>query len=744
MPADAPAQANAATSANGGGSENPSELVIRPRLLRRLNESRDRTIVLCAPSGYGKSVLLGQWADQDPRPAFTILLGPEHNDPTVLVEAIVARLRELEPFPAGVSDALQAPSPDVERVVIPRLIAALADRRNPYVLVLDELERIDADDALAVVAALCQRTPAGCQLALASRSEPPIGLGRLRAGRRLTELGVKDLTMTKSESGSLLAGVGVRLTPAQLDAIAQRTEGWPAALYLAGLALGEDAEVDRALGQFAGDDRGVVDYLREEFLLPVSRNHATFLRRASLLRRLSGPLCDFALERSDSAALLDELSRANMLLVPLDRRGEWYRLHPLLQEMLEAELRRRDGAAAAAIHLRASDWWQRAGETDQAIHHALEAGADGRAGRLLFAAVPELMTRGRNATLVGWLAQLGDRRVAASPGASLTAAWTELTLGSGARAEHWSAIARRLINDGDGTEAGVDATMAVGLALVDAVLARDGLAPMRATIAEVEPLLDDESPWRSLTSLLDGVALHLLGLGDAARVRLKEAARRGSVGAPNIQVIALTQLALVALADGARPLAEEEVALARAQMARTGIDRYPMLAFAYATSAYLHARRGTTEQARADFEAGRRLLAELDEFAPWYEAETRLMLARAAARLGRRGEAESLLASAERRLAEIPERSLLSSWIDDARGDWGPDRATDPGLTGAELRLLQFLPGHLSFPQIAAQIHVSPNTVKTQAASVYRKLGCRSRDEAVGRARDAGLLDAAS
>lgn len=200
----------AAEPTTGPGPGASSGLTPRPRLLRRLTESPERTIVLCAPSGYGKSVLLGQWADQDPRPAFTTLLGPEHNDPTVLVEAIIARLSELEPFPTEISDALQAPSPDVERVVIPRLIAALAERTRPFVLVLDELERIEATDALRVVAALCRNMPAGSQLALAVRSEPPIGLGRLRAGRRLTELGSKDLTMTKDESGSLLATVGSR------------------------------------------------------------------------------------------------------------------------------------------------------------------------------------------------------------------------------------------------------------------------------------------------------------------------------------------------------------------------------------------------------------------------------------------------------------------------------------------------------------------------------------------------------
>ena len=147
------------------------------------------------------------------------------------------------------------------------------------------------------------------------------------------------------------------------------------------------------------------------------------------------------------------------------------------------------------------------------------------------------------------------------------------------------------------------------------------------------------------------------------------------------------------------------------------------------------------EKADADLKAGRSLFAKLDDFAPWYEAEARLMLARACARLGERAEAESLLSSAERRLAEIPERSLLLDWLGDARDALGADQELDAQLTPAELRLLQFLPEHLSFPQIAARIHVSPNTVKTQAASAYRKLGCRSRDEAVRRAREAGLLE---
>ncbi|MBS1879562.1 MAG: hypothetical protein JST31_08620 [Actinobacteria bacterium] len=697
-------------------------------------------IVLCAPSGYGKSVLLGQWTAADPRPAFTILLGPQHNDPTVLVEAIVERLGTLEPFPADLTDALLGPSPDVRETVAPRLVAALELRTEPFVLVLDELERIEAPAALEIVAALCRGISPGSQLALASRTEPTVGLGRLRASRRLTELGTRELAMTKGECATLLAAIGVELSPRQLDAIARRTEGWAAALYLAGLALGGSADPGRALARFTGDDRIVADYLREEFLLPASRNRAAFLRRAAALERLSGPLCDFALEREGSGLVLAELSRANMLLVPLDRRGEWYRLHPLLREMLRAELERTEAAAVPRVHRRASEWWSAVENVDQAIHHAIEAGDAELAGELLFAAVPEYSAGGRNATLVGWLDRLGERGVAASPGASVTAAWAELTLGRGPRAEHWAAASRRLLaarSGGDG-----DTAMEAGLALAEAALARNGLAAMRETVAAVEPLLPEDDPWRSLTSLLDGVGMHLLGDADGARRRLKEGVRRGSVGALDLQVISLAQLALIAIEGGDWQLAEEEMSRARAQIERTGLASYPVMAIAFATSALIRARQGRVARASEDLETGRRLLEQLDHFAPWYEIETKLALAGTSARLGRRGEAEEMLASAARQLPEVADDSVLSTWVEETGSVIGAAPAAEsPPLTPAELRVLQFLPQHLSFPQVAARIHVSPNTVKTHAASIYRKLGCSSRDQAVRRAREMGLLE---
>ncbi|MBS1677048.1 MAG: AAA family ATPase [Actinobacteria bacterium] len=717
-----------------------AELVPRLRLLRRLREDRRRTLFLCAPSGYGKSVLLEQLAAADEREAPLVLLTPQHDDPTVLVESIAAALGRAEPFPEDVVDALRAPQPDLANVVVPRLLAAFRSRRRPFLLILDELERIGSPAAMTVVDALCKGMPPGSQLALAGRSEPALRFGRLRANRLLTELRREDLTMTRDECGALLAGLGLDLSPRQLDAIVLRTEGWPAALYLAGLAFGEEADLGRAIARFAGDDRVVVDYMREEFLLPVSSQWLVFLRQASVLERLSGPLCDATLGREGSAAALRELSRSNILLVPLDRKDQWYRFHPLLQDMLRAELRTTEAPTERELHLRASDWWGMQGDWDQAIHHAVEAGASAHAGELLWAASAEYLSRGRIATVVTWLDRLGKERVRTSAALSLTAAWTDLTLGRGPGGEYWAAVTRRLLRD---EPSELKVPMEASLHLIEAVLGRQGVAAMRASVAQAEPLMPDESPWQTVCCLIDGVGLHLEGDRPAARERLLEGVRRGSIGAPNIQSVCLAQLAQLYAEEGDWRAAEAEAARARAQIDRYGLGDYPMTAIAFATSAMVRARRGAIDDAGSDLAAAVRLLGELDEFPVWYEIETRLSVARAAARLGDREAARRFLAEATGRLADLPDGDALARWIAEAEAATAGARAR-PGerLTPAELRVLRFLPTHRSFPQIAASLHLSPNTVKSHVRSIYGKFGVSSRQGAVEFARQAGLLDA--
>jgi LuxR family transcriptional regulator, maltose regulon positive regulatory protein len=720
-----------------------SAWVERPRLIRRLGEAAAPVVLLNAPSGYGKSVVLEQWAKQDPRPFESIILGDEHNDPAMLLATIVEALGKVEPVPGDVSAALSNPEPRIEEVVLPRLGSALADRKVPMVLVLDDLERIESPQSLRAVSTLGSHLVRGVQLALASRTEPALPIGRLRAHRRLAELGRSDLVMTKAECKVLLAGLGLQLSARQLDILVRHTEGWPAALYLAGLALREEPDVGKAIAQFAGDDRIVVDYIREEFLVPVSRRRLEFLRRVSVLDRLSGSLCDAVLGRTGSATVLRDLSRSNMLLMPLDRRDEWFRFHALFAEMLRSELRRVEPGEGVELNRRASDWWEEHGDLDRAINHAIEGEAVGRAAELLWMGYAEYASRGRNASIARWLDRLGNEAVASNPYLSLTMGWTRITTGEGAQGEHWAAVTRSLVHEMP--PSAENAPLTAGLAMIEAALARHGAAAMSARTSVAAQLLPDESPWLSMCCLLDGVGLHLRGLREDARDRLTEGARRGAVGAPNMQVLCLAQLSLIAIEEDDWQLAEVLAFQARAQVERSGLGDYPSQALALAVSALVHAHVGQVEKAAADLRFGTRLLEELDEFAPWYEVEMRIVLARTAARLDDAPTAKSLLDEAARLLKLTPDATVLREWVEQTVATVETVSASAvKDLTPAELRVLRFLPTHLSFTEIAAQAYVSPNTVKTQAQSVYRKLGVSSRGEAVEKARSAGLLEGGS
>ncbi len=720
-------------------------MVPRSRLLGRLGESPAPLVLLVAPSGYGKSLLIEQWRQADSRPFAALLLGPQYNDAALLVASIVEALDPVEAIPPQVAKALDNPSPDLERVVLPRLRQALAGRRVPFVLVLDDFERIESAQSLAVVEAIVAGLGEGSQLVLATRHEPALPLGRLRAAGQLAELGRAELSMTSGEGAELLAALGLEPTPKQLQRLLDRTEGWPVALYLAGLALAEAPDLGRAISRFAGDDRIVVDYIRDEFLHSAASSRVELLRRLAVLDRLNGELCDAVVQRRGSATMLRELSRSNMLLTPLDRQDEWFRFHPLLREMLRAELHRAEPEVEQELNRRASEWWAARGDFDRAIGHAIEAGSTAMAGELLWASVPEYMTRGRNATVLGWLERLGEQTVASDAALSLTAAWAQMTLGDGALTLHWATLATALLEREEASER--KSALEAGLALVEATLAREGVGSIADRVSLVVELLPDESPWMSLCRMIEGVGLHLSGRRQEAHGKLADGARRGAVGAPNVQVLCLTQLALLAIEEEDWQTAEMLASQGRAQIDRSGLGDYPVMALPLALSAAVRARIGRTDEARADLRQSQELLAKLEEFAPWYRAEAWLLLGRATLRLGDGPAAEAMLAQARRAFEQTPDAVVLDEWIaatDAAVTTAMAGAAAAKSLSPAELRILQFLPTHLSFPEIAAEVFVSSNTVKTQVQGVYRKLGASSRREAVEQARAVGLLDGGS
>ena len=289
--------------------------------------------------------------------------------------------------------------------------------------------------------------------------------------------------------------------------------------------------------------------------------------------------------------------------------------------------------------------------------------------------------------------------------------------------------------DRPGLQAGIDLIRASGSA-------RDGAVRMGADAGRAGAMIDETSPWRSLCCLIVGASAHLTGDRELARAQLEEGARRGGVTAPHIQAIALAQLALLDLDEGDEEAAFEHAARGVAQADRTGLDDYPTSAFVYAVAALTDARRGRVDSASREVKRAERLLGELVEFSPWYEAEIRLALARTLLLLDDAENAAAHLRDASRFARRTADATLLAEWIELIDRDLR--EATSAGgrwpLTRAELRLLAFLPSHLSFREIAEELVVSPNTVKTQARSIYQKLGVSSRAEAVATARTAGLV----
>ena len=567
-------------------------------------------------------------------------------------------------------------------------------------------------------------------------------MGSLRAHRKVVEVRTGELAMARTEASDLLEAAGLHLGAAELTTVVRRTEGWPAGLYLAALSLREDRDVPTAVSRFGGADRLVSDYLQDEFLTPLGHAKTAFLMRTSVLDTLSPAACDAILECSESGRTLAELASSNALLISLDRNGDSYRLHPLLAQMLRAELRRLEPLRECHLHRLASAWYGAQQEPLLAIRHAVAAGEVAAAGDLLSAEAPAHIAHGRNDTVQSWLKEFSPEQIAGCAPLALVAANSRLAAGAGAEAEHWAAAAVSRMGDAPPRARG---SLRAAALLPAAAAARDGLAGMRRDTARARELGPDDGPLISTCNLLDGVALHLTGDRDGARGFLAAGARGGAGSAPNVQALCLAQLGLLLVQDENWESAASVTTRARSKLELGGLGSYPTSALVFAVSGLVRAHRGMRDEARADTQRSSALVALLDDFAPWYQAETLLTLARAALRLGHLSDARTLTTEAESFVDETPDSPVLRDWIEESRAQLGAvARSAEKAwtLTSAELRVLRLLPTHLSFPAIAKSLFVSPNTVKTHVRAVYRKLDASSRAEAVAMALDAGLLEA--
>ncbi len=566
--------------------------VRRDRLLRALMQSQAAPfVVVRAPAGYGKTTLLSQWAERDDRPFAWI--PPE----AVLAGTALERAaRALDTLPA------------------------------PAVAVLDGA---DIEAGAAELEAWTRELPAGSQLALATRGELSLPLGALRAQGLVVELGAADLAMTRREAAAMLSMAGVELEAADLAALLRHTEGWPAALYLAALSIRNRRDPHAAVADFAGDDRLIADYLRDEILTALHPAAVAFLLRTSVLARLSGPACDTLTGRTGSGTTLRELSRAGIPIVPLDHTDDEYRHHPLLAEMLEAEQRRRDPLRSADLHRRAGAWAEREGLIDEALGHALAAGDVADVAARLWASAPSQIAHGHVDGIRTWLERLRPDQVVSHAPLALTAAATHLVDGDRDRLEHRLDTAERLLAAGQDVEGSTAARV-----VLRALLARRGTAAMADDAATAHGLTTEDDPWHPLACMLHGAALHLLGDPDRAVPVLEEGARHGGVVAPSAQVLCLAPLALIRIDDEDWEEAALLASRARAQLERARVSHYPISALVFAVSALVRAHRDRVEAAQDDRRQAQELLARLVDPPPWYAVETRVALARTTMRHG--------------------------------------------------------------------------------------------------------------
>jgi LuxR family transcriptional regulator, maltose regulon positive regulatory protein len=678
-------------------------LIQRPALVRKLVAGRERPLALIlAPPGYGKSTLLAQWAQTDER------------------EFIWASVGRGWPKLA-------------------QLIRSAHAEHETFVLVIDDADRLRPEVLNALVSAALNELPLSCTIALAARAEPQIPLARLRAHRMLVELRADDLALTASEAEMLLRREGVHVPQEDRRAIIRRTQGWAAALYLAALSVREGPE---GAGSLTGPQHMVSEYLDAEVLGQMPEDLRRFAVRTSVARELTGPLCDAVLGQHGSGMTLEALARRSMPLSAVDAAHHRYRWHPLVREALLSELHRSEPELEDELHRRASLWHAECGEAEAAVEHAAQAGDARLAGDLLYPNVVAYVARGRGRLVARWLGTLRRDRVAGQPTLALSAALSCLAVGQLDEAQAWSATAGAAA-DRSKTN-GHHPSLASGLHVVQALVESRSvrvIGERAEAAAAVEPR---DSQWRPYRLLLTGVSAHLRGEPEAARQILDAAiAGTGNV-APSVTALCLAQRAMIAIEDGDWELVGELTDRAMTVIEEWHLDDAPTAALPVAALAAAKAHDRHGDEAKAALRRALDLLGTLGDFLPWYGAEVRILLAHASLWLADVVAARTLLAEASRLARKVPDAVTFARWFDEA---WGymdtlaENRlAGSSSLTIAELRILRFLPSHRSFREIALQLGVSANTVKTQAHAVYRKLGAGSRSEAVARAREAGLL----
>ena len=688
-------------------------------------------MLVSAPAGYGKTTLLALWRDRDERPFAWISLDTTDNDPVALAAGVNAALAPLVQLDGATREALNFPEAPLEKVVLPSLVDACTAARQPFVLVIDDLHLVTEGRCHKMLGYLAEHLPAGCILALSTRTDPQLPLASWRAHGRLIEVRAAELALGHVEACALLAAADVRLADDQVAQLVERTEGWPAALYLAALSLRGRPYPEGFVDRFAGTSRHVADFLTEDVLARQPEGLVGFLLGTSVLEELTASLCDALTGGPDASDVLRELERCNLFVVPLDEERRAYRYHHLFGQYLRAELARREAERVPELHRRAWRWYRSHGLVGRAVTHAQAAGDIDVAADLVAAEWLPMVEHGQVETVRSWISGFPRARIEQHAPLAIAVAWVASLAGDGERAARFAEAALHGSWDGpmpDGT-----ASLESALAIMSSAFGLGGVPGMRRAAQRAVDLELEAGGWRALALLLLGVAHTLEGNFANARVTLNEAVEL-SRGETSTGTTSLAYLALISLREGDEEQAFRHALRAHAVVERPRMCNYVPSICTYTIVAAVLGCRGDLEGAALAVDRANALLPRLTGAYWWQMIVTRILLAPVLASLGRGTEAERFVEEAETLLAEHDDAGLLPDWhAESARHLRRPVRREhrSRALSAAERRVLRLLASDLTLRENGQELFLSANTVKTHKRSIYRKLGVSSREEAV-------------
>jgi LuxR family maltose regulon positive regulatory protein len=723
---------------------------VRRGLLEFLHEALERKVsVISAPTGYGKTTLLAHWRQvEEADLSFAwVSLDEQDDDPVRLWRHIVESLRRVLPeedFGADVLTRMSAVGQSYLEATLPTLINEIAELPYQVVLVLDDYQSISAGEVHESVTFFVEHLPENFHLVISSRSDPPLPLGRWRARGEMNEIRTQELAFSEEEAECLLnEKMGLNIGPDDLLVLLERTEGWPAGIYLASLSLQDKEDKHAFIASFRGSNRYIVGLLGDEVLAGLTEDVRQFLLMTSVLRTMTGPLCDAVVGREGSAKILRELARSNLFVVSLDEEDEWYRYHHLFSELLLYELMRSMPDLVPILRRRASVWLEGAGFFEGAIRQAIVAADYRRVGLLISRHWYEYVSAGQTATVQRWLESLPEEMITHDAAFALVQAWIYALGGRREESERFLALAESIPYEGSLPDGAT--SVELGAAILRASFGYSGVqsaleSAQRA--AELEP--KESSPWAALVRFTLGSGLYLTGEISEARKPLEEALSLTEDGQRLVRVVTLSFLSFVAVDEGRTEEAASHALAAQALVERLPPQGIPQTSLAPIALGRALAERGKLEQAQKELENGLSARRRWPGLSPWPTLIGLLALAPVRAARGDRAGGKAVLAEARTILERYPDAGIFPELLERQERKLRARKARqgqlDGELTERELDVLRLLGGVLSTRQMAQSLYVAPSTIRTQIKSIYRKLGVSSRKDAVEEAHARGII----